>query len=414
MSRSRLNQDIGDQLSIRTRKFFSTSVIKRDPSMPFLRGSLGFERFVVNGFDSDQFTEEHIEILKKRTAGKFKTSSTENVHVGFLGGDHLFDQDFELHKNLINNAIHCSMRIDTNQIPAAIRSAWLQMELAGMAKDNDSGMPSKAQRKEAKEAVEHRCETEAATGKYRKMQHFPLLWDIGQEVLYFGGSLGTAAGHCAELLEKSFDVELQHFGAGALAHSWAVDEDRVAELNELRPASFVSDHPLGSYAWANEHSQDPNFLGNEFLMWLWWTLENVTDTIALPDESDVTVMLTKTLTLECPLGESGKETITSESPVKLPEAMQAIRSGKMPRKTGMTLVSDGRQFDLVLQAETFGISGAKIHLEEEEEFDDEDRIDAIRLLSDTTDLLFHTFCDLRTSKAWSKERKKISKWILAT
>lgn len=382
--------------------------------MSFLRGSLGFERFSVTGFKSRKFSEEHIEILRQHAAGKFQTSSTENVHVGFLGGDHLFDQDFDLDKNVINGAVHLSVRIDTNQIPAAIRKAWLQMELAGIAKDNDSGVPTKSQRKEAKEAVEQRCETEAATGKYRKMKQFPLLWDIRQGLLYFGGSVGTASGQCIDLLERSFDVEFLHVGAGAIAQAWATEADRLAELNDLMPAAFASEPPFGSHAWSNEHSQAPNFLGNEFLMWLWWTLENKTDTIVLPDESEATVMLTKTLTLECPLGESGKETITSESPVKLPEALQAIRSGKLPRKTGMTIVRDGRQFDLVLQAESFGISGAKIHLDDDEEFDDEDRIDAIRLLSETTDLLFHVFCDRRSSKAWSREQKQISKWVLAT
>ena len=146
-------------------------------------------------------------------------------------------------------------------------------------------------------------------------------------------------------------------------------------------------------------------------MWLWWTLETETDTIALPDDSDVSVMLTKTLTLECPRGESGKETISAESPVALPEARQAIRSGKLPRKTGMTIVSDGRQFDLVLQAESFAISAAKIHLDDDEEFDDDDRIDAIRLLSDTTDLMFHVFCDHRVSDNWAKQQTQINKWL---
>lgn len=382
--------------------------------MPFLRGSLGFERFSVAGFESSQFGDEHIEVLSQHAAGKFQTSSTENIHVGFIGGDHLFDQDFDLNKNLINDAVHCSVRIDTNQIPASIRAAWLQMELAGLAKDSATGVVTKSQRKEAKEAVEQRCEVEAATGKYRKMQQFPVLWDIRHEQLYFGGSVGTASGLCIDLLERCFGVELRRVGAGSLAQAWAIEADRYGEVDDLQPVSFVSNHSQSSHAWANEHSQAPDFLGNEFLLWLWWKLETESDTIALPDESEVTVMLAKTLTLECPLGEWGKETITSESPVKLPEALQAIRSGKLPRKSGMTIVREGRQFDLVLQAETFGISGAKIHLEDEEEFNDDDRIDAIRQLSETTDQLFHAFCDHRSGKAWSKQQKQIAKWLHST
>lgn len=382
--------------------------------MPFLTGNLAFQRFSVTGFEADRFGDEHIEILEKHAAGKFQTSSEENVSVGFLGGEHLFDQDFDQTKNLINNAVHFSARFDTNQIPAAYRAAWLQMELAGIAKDNEGGAITKTQRKEAKEAVEQRCETEAATGKYRKMKSFPMLWDYENELLYFGGSTGAAGRHCIDLFERAFGVELQHWGAGALAEQWAIDNDLYAEVDDLQPLSFVTGKTTGSHTWANEHSQAPDFLGNEFLLWLWWKLENQTDTITLVDESEVTVMLAKTLSLECPLGESGKETISAESPVQLPEAMQAIRSGKLPRKAGMTVIREDRQFDLVLQAESFGISGAKIHLDDEEEFDDDDRIDAIRLLSETMDLLFNTFLDRRTGEDWKKDVKQMRKWLSST
>ncbi|MCA9140097.1 MAG: hypothetical protein KDB00_25165 [Planctomycetales bacterium] len=379
--------------------------------MPFLRGSLGFQRFSVTGFEADRFGQEHFDILTNHAAGKFQTSSTDNVSVGFLGGEHLFDQDFDESKNLINNAVHFSARFDTNQIPAAYRAAWLQMELSGIAKDNEGGVITKAQRKEAKEAVEQRCETEAATGKYRKMQQFPLLWDYENEQLLFGGSVGTAGRHCLDLVERAFGIELRHLGAGALAEQWAIDNDLYAEVDDLQPVNFITGGQGGSHKWANEHSQAPDFLGNEFLLWLWWMLDKKSDNITLIDDSEVTVMLSKTLSLECPLGETGKESISAECPVKLPEAMQAIRSGKLPRKMGMTIIREGRQFDLVLQAESFGISGAKIHLEEDEEFDDDDRIDAIRQLVDTTDLMFHTFCDRRTGDSWMKDQKAICKWL---
>ena len=68
-----------------------------------------------------------------------------------------------------------------------------------------------------------------------------------------------------------------------------------------------------------------------------------------------------------PAGRVGQETITSEAPSRLPEAAKAIRSGKLPRKSGMTLVRHGEQYDLVLQPETFSVSGAKIQTEEASE-----------------------------------------------
>ncbi len=383
--------------------------------MAFLSGSLGFERFSVGGFAANQFEQEHLDALAQLAGGKNESTSQENVLVGFLAGEHLFDHEFALEKNVINDALHCAVRIDTNQIPSAIRKAWLQMELAALAKDNDSGRPTKAQKQEAKEAVEQRCAVEAASGKYRKMAQFPLLWDLQLSTLYFGGSGATASGYAAELLERAFGLELSRVSAGVIAHRWAQDNNQIAAYDDLLPANFLPNQPQGEIAWTNEHRQEPDYLGNEFLMWLWWTLENVGDTIALPDGTDVTAMLTKTLILECPYGESGKETISAESPVTLPEAHQAIRSGKLPRKSGMTLVRAGTQYDLVLQAESFAIAGAKIHVDpDNNDYQLEDRIDSIRAMCETVDLLFQAFCCKRMGSSWGGELDNMRRWLSNT
>lgn len=380
--------------------------------MPFLSGSFGFERFSISGFDTQTFSDDEIAKLEQNASGKNQSTNLENTLVGFLGGEHLFDQIFDLGKNVINDALHCAIRVDTNQVPSAIRKAWMTMELAALSKDNTSGRPTKAQRLEAKEAVEARCEAEAATGKYRKMQQFPVLWDFRQNQLYFGGSGASAISHCADLFERTFGIELSRITAGTVALNWAQENSLLAEVEDLVPTSFVPSLALGDLAWSNADSSNPDFLGNEFLMWLWWTLENDSDTITLADKSEVTAMLTKTLTLECPLGEHGKETISAESPVKLAEAMQAIRSGKLPRKSGMTLVRDGQQFDLVLQAESFAISGAKIHLADDDDAHDLDcRIDLIRTLGETVDMLFHAFCAQRVGKEWAGHTKNIVQWL---
>jgi len=382
--------------------------------MAFLSGSLGFERFTISGFESSQFEQEHLDAMAELAGGKNESVAEENVLVGFLAGEHLFDHDFSLEKNVINEALHCGVRVDTNTIPSAIKKAWMQMELAALSKENSSGRPTKAQRQEAKEAVEQRCSVEAASGKYRKMAQFPLLWDLRLSTLYFGGSGATASGHAAELLQRAFEVELTRVSAGTIAHQWALANDQQAAYDELLPANFLPQQPQGEIAWANQHRQEPDYLGNEFMMWLWWKLENVTDTIELADGSEVTAMLTKTLSLECPYGESGKETISSESPVKLPEALQAIRSGKLPRKTGMTLVRNGQQVDLVLQAESFAIGGAKIHTDPNNDLDEnqlEDRIESIRTLCETVDMLFHSFCHTRIGGAWGNELESIRRWL---
>ena len=381
--------------------------------MAFLSGNVSFERFRITGKVPKQFGDDQIERLQKHAIGKIQTSAEENIHVGFLAGAHLLDTEFDLEKNVIGDTLQCAIRIDSNQVPSAMKKAWLQMELAAATAESRTGRPTKAQRQEAKETVEQRCVHEASTGKYHRMQQFPILWDFGNKIFYFGGSSAPAIGRCSDLLAKAFDVELERLTAGSIASAWADQSKSRSILENSSPAGFHPDQEGAEYTWLNSDAANYDFLGNEFLMWLWWYLENESDTLKLEDDSEVTAMLAKTLSLECPFGAFGKETITADSPVKLSEAGHAIRSGKLPRKSGMILNRFGQQFELVLQAETFGVSGAKIQKDEQAEgrviF--ESRIESIRNLSETIDSMFHVFCKKRLSKSWNGELDRIRKWL---
>ena len=185
--------------------------------MGFLSGPVTLECFRVDGEQPRQFGPEHVKTLKKFAIGQLETSSTDQADVGFLAGRHLLDLDFDLEKNVIGEALHCAVRIDTNQIPAAVRKAWLQMELAAATADSPTGRPTKVQRQEAREAVEARCEEEAQSGRFRKMQQWPVLWDASQGLLYFGGASATAGELCCDLCARAFGFELGQLTAGRRA-----------------------------------------------------------------------------------------------------------------------------------------------------------------------------------------------------
>lgn len=382
--------------------------------MAFLSGSVGFERFKVTGADFKQFKDEHIEVLAKLGAASSHSEGAESVTTGFVAGDHLFDTQFAFEKNIIDNALHCGVRVDTNQVPSAIKKAWTQIELIALCKENTSGRPTKAQRQEAKDIVEARCEEEVRTGKYHKMSEFPVLWDASQQLLYIGSSSASAITHAADLFSRGFEIELARISAGTIVNQWAEENEKQSALDDLSPVAFLPNQPAPDSVWLNEFAESYDYLGNEFMMWLWWYLENQSDTFALPDGSELTAMFARTLSLECPLGENGKETISYECPIKLPEAMQAIRAGKLPRKAGLTLVRHNQQFDLTLQAETFGISGARIQADEAEDAEEirVNRIDSIRNLGETVDLMLKSFCERRVSKKWNSELEQINRWLV--
>lgn len=383
--------------------------------MGFLSGRVTLESFRVRELDVEQFGTEHVETLKRFGIDQLQTSATEEPDVGFLAGDHLFDTQFSLEKNIIGDALHAGFRIDTNQVPAALRKAWMQMELAVATADNPGARPTKLQRQEAKEAVEARCEEAAQSGKYRRMQPFSFLWDARGSFFHFGATSPKAGETCCGLFTRAFECEVERLTAGRRAMEWASETKHTAALEKVAPSEFCPGLSSGEITWWNGESDNFDFLGNEFLLWLWWHLETQSDTLTLPDGSEVACLFARTLYLECPQGESGKEAISAESPVVLPEAALAIRSGKLPRKAGLTLARQGEQYDLVLQAETFSISGARIQTEEASEGHGilEDRVESLRNLQQTLDLLFQAFCERRVGKAWNGDLESIRRWLKA-
>jgi len=381
--------------------------------MAFLSGSLTFERFRVIAPEVALFGLEHIEKLQEHAAGEFQPRGEDTVQVGFLGGAHLFDQTFDLEKNVIHDALHFGMRIDTNQVPSAIRKAWTQMELVALQAENPERRPTKKEKEQAKEAVDQRAEAEAASGKYHRMNQFPVLWDAPSGMVYFGASSANACGSFADLMTQAFEMELDRVGSGYLAGQWATSHGTTAKLDDVRPTIFHPEHTGGDAGWANSDAVHPDFLGNEFLLWLWHTLDQDGDTLKLADDTEATVMFSKSLTLECPAGISGRETISAEMPTRLPEALEAIRSGKLPRKAGLTLVRLGQQYELTLQAESLSISGAKVQTDEDAQGREvfESRIDAIRQLNESVDRIFEVFCRIRLSDRWTDEVERISRWV---
>ena len=379
--------------------------------MGFISGQMTFGRYKVEG-GPDEFGLEHLETLAKFAIGQVESSSTDGYEVGFTGGQHLFDLSFKAEKNLINEALHFAVRVDTNQVPAPLKQAWLQVELALLAAENPSGRPTRAQKQQAKETVQERCEEEAKTGRFKRMKQFPVLWDAKDATLYLGSTSPAAGEHVAALLNQAFEVELRKLTAGQLAQDWAGLHRKKTALAEINPSRFQANQSWSEPAWMTNQFDTQDYLGNEFLLWLWWFFETQSDTVPLSDDSEVTGMLHKTLSLECPVGESGKDTMTSESPVKLPEARQAIRSGKLPRKSGLILSRYGEQYQFVLQSESFQINGAKLEKSEPSGKNArEERLENLRHFTETLDLLYGAFCERRVSDEWAEDLDQIANWM---
>jgi hypothetical protein len=382
--------------------------------MGFFTGRVSFLRFKVNGPAPRLFDQEHLDRLSDRQAGRQRIASADGVETGWTAGDHVLDTDFNLAKNIINDTLTFDLRVDVDKLPADLLRAYYAVELKGLMKNNPSGFPSARQKREAKEAARDRLELEAKDGRYRKRKCFPVLWDRMSNEVLFGATSITQVDRLCSLFEQTFGHEIECVTAGRRAYHLAELNSRTRMVDDSSPSAFVPGITPPDLAWiADDSSRD--FIGNEFLLWLWYHTDAESDTVKLADGSEVSIMLARTLTLECPRGQTGHETISSEGPSKLPEARRAIQSGKLPRKAGLTLVRHADQYELAIHAETLAVSGGKLPPPDESITDAraklEDRATQIRGLIETLDLLYDAFGQKRFGPEWEAELTGMQKWL---
>lgn len=380
--------------------------------MGFFNGRISFTRFKVSGRGPGVFGSDQLESLASHAIGTQKTATMDGTEVGWIAGDHILDTQFDRAKNIVNDTLQFAFRIDTQKIPADLLKAYMQVELTGAAANNPNGLPSARHRREARAAARERLEQEAADGRFIKRKSIPVLWDAMSRELLVATTSANVLDRVDMLFRQTFDRQLEPLFAGKKALQLSEAHEQTREVDNAAPAVFVPGVSPEEVAWIPD-TASRDFLGNEFLLWLWYVLDVESDTIKLGDNSEATVMLARTLTLECPRGQTGKDGMTSDGPARLPEARRAIQAGKMPRKVGLTVVRHDAQVELTLHAETLAVTGAKLPASESEDARArlEDRVTALRDLAETLDLLYDAFCRVRFGSEWPKELAKIQRWL---
>ncbi len=383
--------------------------------MAFLQGRVTFLRFQVHGPRPRLFTEEHLGKLNAHKAGQARIASADGIEAGWAGGDHVLDTEFELAKNIVNDALLFDLRIDSEKPPSDLLRAYTAIELKAAAKENPSGFASKKQKRDAREAARERLEQEAKDGRYTRRKCIPVMWDSKTNEVLFGATAMSNVDQLTTLFQSTFGHALEPITAGRRAQMLAELHERKRAVDDASPSPFVPEISPEELSWLpDESSRD--FLGNEFLLWLWYHTEVLSDTLTLFDDSAAAVMLARSLTLECPRAATGSETIRHEMPNRLPEAKRAVQSGKLPRKAGLTVVRHEETSEFALHAETLAVSAAKLPPITEDITEPrarlEERITQIRTLIETIDLIYDAFGRVRLSAEWKQQFPALQKWLM--
>jgi hypothetical protein len=384
--------------------------------MGFASGSISFHRYAVIG-TQPVVADELFEKLKEHAIGD--NDIVEEVNYGWSGGRHVYDNEFSAENNFFNDCLSIGLRIDTNKVPGDVKKSWLQIEEQQLASQNPSGFLSKAQKKQAKETVKKMVDEAVKTQKYQKSRVIPILWDLSRGYLYTPAK-GSAYEKLSEIIERTFKVTIKRLDSGEIAQ-WAISQK---EFDDLKPSKFAhgpeSETQNPDYPWIAKSTNNRNFLGNEFLLWLWYKVDEEGGVVPTFDDGpfrNVTVFFDRVVNLECAYGQNGKDSFRGTAVERLSEVKQALRSGKVPRQMGMMVEVASSEYHLTLDPEGFSFSGVKLPSVEEAETPRvlfEERITLLRDLVEGFEVLFKTFLNGRVSTAvptWAEEVSDISRWI---
>lgn len=367
--------------------------------MPFLSGSVSAVQFQA-GWPAQHYGRE-AELLSRFGAEPLVFDAA-GESCGWTAGGHRRDTAFG-DKNVLGDFLVWEFRRTTDNIPPAVIRDYTAEALAAMTAGNEGLMPSARQKRVAREQARERAEGEAKDGRWRKMAVTPVVWDRLDGGLWFGsGSAG--------LIDRFVPLFARTFGVDPVL----VTPATLAGADLKGPAtSFVPGVTPMEYAWVPDLER-PDHLGNEFALWLMYRAEAGDSSGEIAGQ---VVMSARTLALDCPRGQTGSETVRFEGPTRLPEVRKALQAGKLPRQMGLTLVSEGEQYELTLHADRWAITAGRLPAMGDDAPTEVvqrhvARLESVRSMFRAVNTLFQFFCQFRRNPVeWETEVRELRKWL---
>ncbi|MGE4552811.1 MAG: hypothetical protein AB7D57_06845 [Desulfovibrionaceae bacterium] len=156
-------------------------------------------------------------------------------------------------------------------------------------------------------------------------------------------------------------------------------------------------------------------LGQDFLTWLWYRVEDGEDTFTTPDGREFVVAFEQKVSVQG--GDSENvETATVTSPRNmLAEAMTGLARGKKVSRAHLRVESGSDSFTFQIKAQDLSLSALKTPKVEDGKDDPDGAALEKYYLMDACwaffDTCFRTFLELRLSEGWPGEAKRVADWI---
>lgn len=165
--------------------------------------------------------------------------------------------------------------------------------------------------------------------------------------------------------------------------------------------------------------EEKRFLGQEFLIWLWFRSETQGGNIELPGRGWIPVAFEQHMLLEYGEGPECEKLVCRGLMTELKEARAALALGKRPQQARIKLGGEEQEYSFTLSAATFEFRSMKLPATAGNDGDDRAGLEGqilerIALLEEGMELLlglYRLFITLRISDAWNKELVQLRQWI---
>ncbi len=197
----------------------------------------------------------------------------------------------------------------------------------------------------------------------------------------------------AEPAPEPESAQVGFYGAGQLMD---------AVQGDVTPSRGSLDHPA------------TQFLGREFLLWLWWRSEEDFAVADLPHYGTVDFWIDDHIQFRTPGDDPQINDIRGGAPATTVEARTALASGKTVESARVGLRIKEREYSFSIKAEGLELTGVKVPSDAADGIDDRlfERMLLVEELGGIVDTFFFRFLEQRVTDTWrSKQVPAIRAWI---
>lgn len=371
--------------------------------MSLLNGSFSLIRFKIG---SKIGSETLVKGLQTFKANEIITSE-KNESFGWAIGHNFLDTKFTSEKISIGSFYLFSFRMTFKKVPTNLIRAHCQQEELKKISGSKKDQLSRFEKSEIKAEIKDRLFEEQPI----EYKAFDCLIDSKSGVVYFTGTSSRIIKEFINLFELSFSVTpllLDAVGLSSVILS-------ASNFKALKRSSANWFSPLkGGIDTALPLEE---FLGPDFLTWLWFQIEFNEAQFSLNNEK-VSLIFEDFLFLKNPFSgpqESMENTIKDGTPTLCPEGAAALYCGKKLYQAKIFAVMQDNNWSFRLDGLKISFTGIKLPSLEEDNAEDiyVERFEKMQELTEIIDAIYGHFLEDFLSEDWESTVAQMKKWIKA-